>query len=150
MGRCSGCGEWNTLVEERVRSSRSKHQPWVEPSGSKAPQAITEVVSTAESRSTTGIAELDRVLGGGIVPGSLGLLGGEPGVGKSTLLMQVAAYTAASRGGKVLYVSGEESLSQLKLRAERLGLLTEQLLVLSESNAFTIGITLSPLNRSWC
>lgn len=76
MGRCSGCGEWNTLVEERVRSSRSKHQPWVEPSGSKAPQAITEVVSTAESRSTTGIAELDRVLGGGIVPGSLGLLGG--------------------------------------------------------------------------
>lgn len=139
MGRCSGCGEWNTLVEERVRSSRSKHQPWVEPSGSKAPQAITEVVSTAESRSTTGIAELDRVLGGGIVPGSLGLLGGEPGVGKSTLLMQVAAYTAASRGGKVLYVSGEESLSQLKLRAERLGLLTEQLLVLSESNAFTIG-----------
>lgn len=98
MGRCSGCGEWNTLVEERVRSSRSKHQPWVEPSGSKAPQAITEVVSTAESRSTTGIAELDRVLGGGIVPGSLGLLGGEPGVGKSTLLMQVAAYTAASRG----------------------------------------------------
>jgi DNA repair protein RadA/Sms len=138
MGRCSDCGEWNTIVEERTSSSREKHQPWVETSGSKAPVAITEVVSAAESRSTTGMAELDRVLGGGIVPGSLGLLGGEPGVGKSTLLMQVAAYTAVHQG-KVLYVSGEESLAQLKLRAQRLGLLTDQLIVLAESDAHIIG-----------
>ncbi|HHT35589.1 MAG: DNA repair protein RadA [Candidatus Wallacebacter cryptica] len=138
MGRCSDCGEWNTIVEERTSSSRAKHQPWVETSGSKAPVAITEVVSAAESRSTTGMAELDRVLGGGIVPGSLGLLGGEPGVGKSTLLMQVAAYTAVHQG-KVLYVSGEESLAQLKLRAQRLGLLTDQLIVLAESDAHIIG-----------
>ncbi|NLL87845.1 MAG: DNA repair protein RadA [Firmicutes bacterium] len=137
MGKCSGCGQWNTLVEERVKPDRAKAN-WAGTPGAGAPVPITDVAANAEERFTTGIAELDRVLGGGVVPGSLGLLGGEPGVGKSTLLMQVAANTALN-GGPVLYVSGEESLSQLKLRAQRLQLLTEQLIVLAESDVGVIG-----------
>lgn len=136
MGRCSGCGEWNTLVEERL--IQTKHQPWIGTKTTSKPVAITDVETGSVERFSSGSSELDRVLGGGIVPGSLGLLGGEPGIGKSTLLMQVAAYVAANRG-RVLYVSGEESLSQLKLRAKRLGLLNDQLEVLAETNADVIG-----------
>lgn len=140
MGKCSGCGEWNTLVEERVITGvKGNQRGWLSDQNlSSKPRPITEVETTSEARFSTGVPELDRVLGGGIVPGSLGLLGGEPGIGKSTLLMQVAAYVATHRG-KVLYVSGEESLSQLKLRAKRLHLLTDQLVVAAEANAETIG-----------
>jgi len=144
MGRCSGCGEWNTLVEERASRPAANKNSWAGVSPGRKPIPITDVASSAEERFTTGIAELDRVLGGGVVVGSLGLLGGEPGVGKSTLLMQVAANTAAAHG-PVLYVSGEESLSQLKLRAQRLKLLTEQLIVLAESDVETIGEHLQSL-----
>ena len=141
MGKCTSCGEWNTIVEEMVVApvKNQKHRSWLaKPSGDSVPIAITEVASLAEERIATGIDELDRVLGGGIVPGSLGLLGGEPGVGKSTLLLQVAAHIANQRG-KVLYVSGEESPSQLRLRAQRLGLLNANLQVLAEANAAVIG-----------
>ena len=144
MGRCSGCGEWNTLVEEKINRGTAKHTSWTAAPAGRMPIPITDVASTAEERFTTGIAELDRVLGGGIVPGSLGLLGGEPGVGKSTLLMQVAANTAMTHG-TVLYVSGEESLSQPKLRAQLLHLLTERLVVLAESDVQTIGEHLESL-----
>ena len=143
MGRCASCGEWNTLTEERISRVSPKQNGWTV-SPARKPVPITDVASAAEERFSTGIAELDRVLGGGIVPGSLGLLGGEPGVGKSTLLMQAAANTAAVCG-PVLYVSGEESLGQLKLRAQRLDLLTERLIVLSESDVETIGEHLASL-----
>jgi DNA repair protein RadA/Sms len=116
LGRCPGCDAWNTLVEERSA-----------PAGAGAPVGDGEVVSLGDVRSddtarlSTGIGELDRVLGGGIVPGGVVLLGGDPGIGKSTLLMQALAALAA-RGRRVLYVTGEESAAQVGLRARRLGL----------------------------
>ena len=123
-GRCDACGEWNTLVEEvaakavrpvaRVRTSVGGETPV------NAPLRLRDVKSARTSRVCTGIGELDFVLGGGIVPGSMILVGGEPGIGKSTLLLQVAASLTA-KGTSVLYVSGEESALQIKLRAERLG-----------------------------
>lgn len=148
MGRCSGCGEWNTISEERVSNSKSHdHRAWITDAQPKKPVAITDVEAGQEHRFSTGIPELDRVLGGGIVHGSLGLVGGEPGIGKSTLLMQVAAYVAQARG-KVLYVSGEESLGQLKLRAERLKILTPELQVVAEANLDIIGEHIKKLKPS--
>ena len=120
LGRCPDCGEWNSFVEERQEASspvRGK-APGVVFGG--RPQAYDVVDGTDAERIPTGLAEFDRVLGGGIVPGSMVLIGGEPGVGKSTLLMQVA-YLLGRHGGAVLYVSGEESPRQIKLRGERLG-----------------------------
>lgn len=137
QGRCSGCGEWNTITEERV-TARKNNRSWITDASTQKPVAITDIKASQEERFSTGIPELDRVLGGGIVHGSLGLLGGEPGIGKSTLLMQVAAFVAKTRG-TVLYVSGEESLSQLKLRAERLNVLTPNLEVFAEANLAVIG-----------
>lgn len=134
MGRCPGCSEWNTLVEETIQP-KSKHTPsWVERS---KPVPLTQVEDSAYSRFSTGIKELDRVLGGGLVPGCLGLIGGDPGIGKSTLLLQVAAQVAKAEG-KVLYVTGEESLAQLKMRALRLGALEETLIAVSEANCESI------------
>src|ERR671914_370273 len=105
-GRCPGCGEWNTLVEDAAAALR--------------PVRLADVEAPRVPRLVSGIGELDRVLGGGLVPGSLVLLGGSPGIGKSTLTgMALANLTAGGR--KVLYVSGEESAAQVKLRAERLG-----------------------------
>ena len=118
LGRCPGCGEWNTLVEERrtpkqpVKNRRTALVP-------ARPVKLSDVQSQTTSRTTTGIGELDRVLGGGLVPGSLLLMGGEPGIGKSTLTLQLCARLAA-QGTKLLYVSGEESAEQIRLRAERL------------------------------
>lgn len=124
-GRCPECGEWNSLVEEaleRVAGGGARAAP-------AAPARSLAEVETAETeRVTTGVAELDRLLGGGIVPGGLYLLGGEPGIGKSTLLLQVAGRLAAE-GRKVLYLAGEESPGQIKLRAERLGVAGDDLLV---------------------
>ena len=120
LGRCPDCGEWNSFVEERQEASspvRGK-APGVVFGG--RPQAYDVVDGTDAERIPTGLAEFDRVLGGGIVPGSMVLIGGEPGVGKSTLLMQVA-HLLGRHGGAVLYVSGEESPRQIKLRGERLG-----------------------------
>lgn len=133
MGKCPGCGAWNTMVEEtetvvRAPVGRSEARKTKEKVCS-----IIDIDSGREARTGTGMAELDRVLGGGLVPGSLLLLGGDPGIGKSTLLLQTASQLAA-RGLKVLYVSGEESVRQIKLRADRLGALSDRLMVLCETN----------------
>lgn len=133
MGKCPHCDEWNSLVEETVGTS-AKERSWVARS---KPIPLTKIENSAESRFTTGIGELDRVLGGGLVPGCLGLIGGDPGIGKSTLLLQVASGVARERG-KVLYVTGEESLAQLKLRALRLDAVEENLIAVSESNTNAI------------
>lgn len=127
FGKCPGCGEWNTLVEEVIeRHSESSRVR------SYSALALPDIPVTAEQRFDSGIGELNRVLGGGIVPGSFVLLAGEPGIGKSTLTLQMAAAMAGSR--PVLYVSGEESGKQIKLRAERLGINSPRLNVLAETN----------------
>ncbi|MDR5695591.1 MAG: DNA repair protein RadA [Armatimonadota bacterium] len=128
LGRCPGCGGWNTFVEEPVEPRRKL------PTGlSSAPVPINSVSLLPEARVSTGIGEFDRVLGGGIVPASLILLGGDPGIGKSTLLLQVAS-KVAGMGHTVLYVSGEESVRQTKIRADRLGIKVQNLFLLSETN----------------
>jgi DNA repair protein RadA/Sms len=132
MGRCPTCGEWNTLVETRVESPASAGMGKAAvPFGT--PQPLAEVKEDAFTRLTLPLAEFNRVLGGGIVPGSLVLVGGEPGIGKSTLLLQVASLVS-EREGLVLYVSGEESAQQMRLRARRLGIQGERLYVLTETN----------------
>ena len=131
QGQCNGCKEWNSLVEEVVE--KPKEKGWVEPKTLKiktaAPVRIQEIETDKEARISTNDSELDRVLGGGLVPGSVTLLGGEPGIGKSTLLLQISLQI----GGKVLYVSGEESQKQIKLRAERIDSKNENCYVLSET-----------------
>lgn len=117
-GRCSGCGQWNTLVEEIIEQSPAGSAPPLE---TVLPTTLAEVSLDETVRTRTGLGEFDRVLGGGIVPGSVTLVGGEPGIGKSTLLLSMAGSLAAA-GQRVFYVSGEESLRQTKLRATRLGL----------------------------
>src|SRR4051794_9559341 len=122
-GRCPGCGQWNTLVEAKRPSKGGGSRTASASSAAVAaarPVPLREVQAPKEDRLLTGIAELDRVLGGGLVPGSVVLLGGSPGIGKSTLTGMVLG-NLAGRGGKVLYVSGEESAAQVRLRAERLG-----------------------------
>lgn len=134
LGQCPACREWNTFVEEKVSG--------VTKSSSAKTARETQVVSLSEvsaddhTRMTTGIQELDRVLGGGIVPGSLVLVGGDPGIGKSTLLLQVCQNL--SREKNLLYISGEESLAQIKLRANRMGEFHENLKLLCETNLETI------------
>jgi DNA repair protein RadA/Sms len=127
-GRCAGCEAWGTLVEE-VDGPALGGQPILPPSS--PPVQISDVDPTEFTPRPTGIAELDRVLGGGLVPGSVTLLGGEPGIGKSTVLLQAAAEVAAA-GRKVLYLSGEESAQQVRLRAERLGALHPMLWLATE------------------
>ena len=135
-GRCPECGEWNTFAEE-IRQPAAKAPSVSAAIGSVAPAGynpdevmrLKDVNSGAEVRYYTGISELDRVLGGGIVRGSLVLLGGDPGIGKSTLLLQICEYLGEKK--KILYVSGEESRSQVKLRAKRLGVQTDNLLLAS-------------------
>ena len=132
LGQCPGCRQWNTLVEEKVTVSAKKGKQEIFPVRSK-PTSLFEVSMEEEDRITTGIPEMDRVLGGGIVRGSLTLLGGDPGIGKSTLLLEVCRNLANS-GRKVLYISGEESLKQIKLRAERLAGFKKDVLLLCETD----------------
>lgn len=143
LGQCPACKEWNTFVEERIDSgitkgttvaARAVHEAKVVP--------LTEVTADDDTRSETGIKELDRVLGGGIVPGSLVLVGGDPGIGKSTLLLQVCQRMAQMK--KILYISGEESQAQIKLRANRIGNFTSGLLLLCETN---LGIIRSVIEK---
>jgi DNA repair protein RadA/Sms len=131
MGKCPECAEWNSFSEEiiRGRKNSSNRQTAAESNGSVQP--ITTVQALNNKRWTTGISEFDRTLGGGMVEGSLTLVGGNPGIGKSTLLLQSMGCVAHS-GQKVLYISGEESPAQIKMRAERLGALSENLLISSE------------------
>ena len=143
LGQCPACKEWNTFVEERIDSgitkgttvaARAVHEAKVVP--------LTEVTADDDTRSETGIKELDRVLGGGIVPGSLVLVGGDPGIGKSTLLLQVCQRMAQMK--KILYISGEESQAQIKLRSNRMGNFTSSLLLLCETN---LGIIRSVIEK---
>jgi len=133
LGKCPECGEWNSLVEERVvTTKRGAGRNSFRLREAKA-VAYTEIESQDDVRVSSGVTEFDRVLGGGIVPGTLVLLGGDPGIGKSTLLLQVADRLSANNVS-VLYVSGEESERQIKLRGERLGVKAPNLLLLPETN----------------
>jgi DNA repair protein RadA/Sms len=135
LGRCPECGNWNTYVEEQVRAEPSSRAG----AGRRAaissahPMPLADVQFAQANRLRLGMRELNQVLGGGIVPGSLVLIGGDPGIGKSTLLLQLAS-EVASTFGPVLYVSGEESVQQLKLRAQRLGIQGDRLMVLAEND----------------
>ncbi len=130
MGRCSSCGSWNSLVESLVSTGKQKFQTRSQKISSK-PQNLSEISVNKFNRIQTGILEFDRVLGKGIVPGSVVLLAGEPGIGKSTLILQVASRIKKSQ--PILYISGEESIDQIKLRAERLKI-SSNLLILSETD----------------
>lgn len=133
LGKCPECGEWNSLVEERVvKTKPGAGRGAFRPREAKA-IAYDEIESQDDTRISSGVTEFDRVLGGGIVPGTLVLLGGDPGIGKSTLLLQVAERLSAN-GATVLYISGEESERQIKLRGERLGVKASRLLLLPETN----------------
>jgi len=132
-GRCPDCGEFNTMAEERVAPARAANRPGrAAPAEVSRPLPLAEVSTDAAERMRTGLAELDRVLGGGVVAGSLVLIGGDPGIGKSTLLLQ-ACQALGEAAGPVLYVSGEESGAQVKLRADRLGLDAKALYLLAET-----------------
>ncbi|GAK04701.1 LOW QUALITY PROTEIN: DNA repair protein RadA [Geomicrobium sp. JCM 19037] len=140
MGRCPGCQNWNTLVEEleTPKTTRGSVSTRSIASGTtNEPQKITEVTREDEPRLTTKLSELNRVLGGGIVPGSSVLVGGDPGIGKSTLLLQLSAILAADNK-KVLYISGEESVKQTKMRAERLHAQAKDLYVYTETDTTRI------------
>lgn len=142
MGQCPGCREWNTFVEETVSTGTSGQRT---SSGSrteiKAPVSMNQVTMDEAEKVKTGMKELDRVLGGGIVPGSLTLVGGDPGIGKSTLLLQVCRQLAQD-GHSVLYISGEESLKQIKIRANRMGSFSDCLTLLCETDLQTIEETI--------
>ena len=143
MGKCPECGAWDTLTEERIEEDRRGTLKEAGFGGEK-PKRLHEITLKEEERMLTGIGELDLVLGGGLVKGSLVLVGGEPGIGKSTLLLQAADRIAGSQR-KVLYVSGEESLRQTKLRAARLGIAGDQLYLISENELELIFSAISDL-----
>lgn len=136
MGKCPGCGQWNTMVEEKEVQGRGPQRDMH--AGKRVlPQPITDVKIEEDPRYLTKMDELDRVLGGGVVPGSLTLIGGDPGIGKSTLLLQVG-FALSETKHRVLYVSGEESMKQTKMRADRLGFQNPQLYVLAQTQLHEI------------
>lgn len=140
LGRCPECGEWNSLVEEVAVRAR----PADRAAEAAEPVSVAEVTLATETRATTGVAEFDRVLGGGVVGGSVVLVGGDPGIGKSTMLLQIGDRIARG-GARVLYVSAEESVRQTKLRAERLGATAPELLLLAENDLDVITQTVGRL-----
>ncbi len=144
VGKCPSCGQWNTFVEEVVQKSTAKNQWEISaPAEIKIqPKKIADIVLGAQRRINTQNNELNRVLGGGLVPGSIVLLGGEPGIGKSTLLLQIALQMKSQR---VLYVSGEESEQQIRMRAERLDLALSDTFVLTETNTQKIAQAIQQL-----
>lgn len=142
MGQCPGCKEWNTLIEETVSTSAKNGMGGVKNRNERVEPTSLSAISMSESdKVLTHIEEMDRVLGGGIVPGSLTLVGGDPGIGKSTLLLQVCK-NLSDDAHKVLYISGEESLKQIKIRALRIGKFSDNLLLLCETNLDTITETI--------
>ena len=141
MGQCPGCREWNTFVEEQVSTAALKKNGTQGSTARQKPAVLSEITMEKEDRISTGMQELDRVLGGGVVAGSLTLVGGDPGIGKSTLLLQVCR-NFSNAGAKVLYISGEESLKQIKMRAERIGSFNDNLLLLCETNLSLIEDTI--------
>ena len=137
LGQCPGCREWNTFVEEPV----TKMGRAVRITNTKKPSLLKDISTKEEARMTTGFGELDRVLGGGIVRGSLTLIGGDPGIGKSTILLQVCK-NLSDQGRKVLYISGEESLKQIKIRADRIGQFNDNIRLFCETDLELIEQTL--------
>ena len=139
LGKCPSCNSWNTLVEEVIEKATKGSVDWNNDNGVKKktnkPQLIQEISTEQEDRSTSHDVELDRVLGGGIVPGGVTLIGGEPGIGKSTLMLQVALKL---KDKKVLYVSGEESQQQIKMRADRIGKVQLNCFILTETSTVNI------------
>jgi DNA repair protein RadA/Sms len=142
MGQCPGCNAWNTLVEENRAATPAKRGGAAAPrAAATTPTRLADVAAERHARHSTGIGELDRVLGGGLVPGSLVLLGGSPGIGKSTLT-NMALGNLEGAGRKTLYISGEESAAQIRLRAERLPGAALQVPVLAETDLDTVLATL--------
>ena len=142
LGKCPACNEWNTFYEEKLAKETGTSK--IKQRKNIVPVSLNQVEKTNITRTSTGFEELDRVLGGGIVKGSLVLLGGEPGIGKSTLILQLCNQIKGE--GKVLYVSGEESAEQIKIRAERLGINNENILFLGETDIDIIEENISSLN----
>jgi DNA repair protein RadA/Sms len=143
LGKCPDCGTWNSLVEEK-KETVSRYSSFSTHLGKSEPQPLSSVTGEYGQRTSTGIKELDRVLGGGVVAGSVILIGGDPGIGKSTLLLQ-AISGLSKKYGTVLYVSGEESPEQIKIRAERLSINSEQIILLPETSLEVIVNTTSKL-----
>ena len=147
LGKCPSCNEWNTYVEEKIsKSTGSSEKPWSESGNvSKAgkPLKLSEITASAEKRIQTGDQELNRVLGGGIVKGSLVLIGGEPGIGKSTLMLQLAI---SAKNTNVLYVSGEESQQQIKMRADRIGYDETSCTIMAETSLDQIFLQIKALS----
>ena len=145
LGKCPACNEWNSFYEEKVANASSTSGGKSSASKEKSmPRKLKEVEGIEMARTSTGIGELDRVLGGGLVKGSLVLVGGEPGIGKSTLILQLCDKVKGE--GKVLYVSGEESAEQVKIRADRLNINNDDLLFLGETNIDNIQETIMSVN----
>ncbi|MDF0727607.1 DNA repair protein RadA [Cytobacillus sp. S13-E01] len=148
MGKCPGCSTWNTLVEEiEMKPARKGAFAHSNSSVVTKPSPISSIETSSEPRVYTTISEFNRVLGGGIVRGSLVLIGGDPGIGKSTLLLQVSSQIAKNE--KVLYISGEESVKQTKLRSDRLGVMSDQLYVLAETDLEYISQSIHEMNPSF-
>ena len=145
LGKCPACNEWNSFYEEKVASSSGNASSSNKSNKEKAvPRKLKEVEGIETARTSTGIGELDRVLGGGLVKGSLVLVGGEPGIGKSTLILQICDKVKGE--GKVLYVSGEESAEQVKIRADRLNINNDDLMFLGETNIDSIEDAIISIN----
>ena len=136
IGKCSACGGWNTMDETLVKEEKKATSVTKTTATLKSVSSLKQIKTDNEVRYTTGLNELDRVLGGGLVKGSLVLVGGDPGIGKSTLLLQICNSLAISK--KILYVSGEESERQIKLRAERLGVTCDNVYIVSETDVASI------------
>ncbi|MGN0435410.1 MAG: DNA repair protein RadA [Wujia sp.] len=143
LGQCPGCRSWNTFVEEKIVVGAKKHASHTR--DAVAPTSILNVTTADESRIKTKIRELDRVLGGGIVKGSLVLVGGDPGIGKSTILLQMCR-NLVHNGTDILYVSGEESLSQIKMRAERIGTFDRDMMLLCDNDMDNIAAAIQKSN----
>lgn len=151
LGKCPGCNSWNSFVEEKVNkksSAKSSSSHSATFSGNSTVKKLKDIVVTKEIRLDTGYEELNRVFGGGIVEGSLNLIGGEPGIGKSTLIMQVCSNL--SKYGEVLYISGEESETQVKLRADRLNVTSENILFYNETNIESIENKIEEISPKFC
>ncbi|MBR3134462.1 MAG: DNA repair protein RadA [Clostridia bacterium] len=144
LGKCPACNSWNTFYEEKLQSTTSSGKS-VKLKESTKPLKLNSVVGKEEIRTKTSVSELDRVLGGGLVKGSLILLGGEPGIGKSTLILQLCD-KIADEDGKVLYISGEESAEQVKLRADRLNISNDNIMFLGETDIDAIEIEITNIN----
>jgi DNA repair protein RadA/Sms len=151
-GKCLECGSWDSLIETQIilNKSTTNNNSLFLNSKKEKPQKIQEITFKSEDRIFTDMIEFDRVLGGGIVPGSIVLLGGDPGIGKSTILLQIS-YTLSIKGKKVLYVTAEESLNQVKLRALRMGIKSsDNLFIMSESDINYINQSIMDINPDLC